>query len=114
MSSHEWIAEDDQGFCGSPGQQFWKIWAGVCLAKNGQYELHVRSVSGSNQGHLEEHYRHERKFRAPSLDELLRIGIAELRGDDEEFRDPRFAQAVRNAIYEAQDAEEGASSEEAE
>lgn len=93
-----------QGERGTPGQQFSKMFAGIKRAKNGQYELHVRSVSGSNQGHLEEHERHERKFRADTLDELLRIGIAELRGD-ETFADPRFAQAIRNAVYEAQDAD---------
>lgn len=104
MANSEWIASDDQGSRGTPGQQFSQIFAGIKRAKNGQYELHVRSVWGSNQGYLEEHGREERKFRADSLDDLLKIGIAELRGD-EAFADPRFAQAIRNATYEAQDAD---------
>lgn len=101
---NQWLGSDDQGDRGTPGQEFSKMFAGVKRAKNGQYELHVRSVWGSNQGYLEEHGREERKFRADTLDELLRVGISEIRGD-EAFESPKFAQAVRNAIYEAQDAE---------
>lgn len=99
-----WISTDDQGHSGQPGDGYCKHFAGVRRAKNGKYELHVRNVWGSNQGFLEEHGRVERKYRADDLDDLLRIGISEIRAD-EAFADAvgSFSAAVRNAIYAAQD-----------
>jgi hypothetical protein len=54
---------------------------------------------------LEEHGRHERKFRANTLDGLLELGIGEIRVDECFDGDADFTQAIRNAIYEAQDEE---------
>lgn len=106
MAKTDWIATDDQGDEGSPGDSYSKYFAGLRRAKNGQYELHVRRIWGSNQVYLEEHGRHERKFRADNLTRLLAIGISEIRGDDD-FADQadKFARAIRNAIYAAQDAD---------
>lgn len=102
-----WIATSDHGDSGHPGSGYNKRWAGVSKAKNEQYQLDVRSVWGSNQGYLEEHGRVERKYRADNLDELMRIGIAEVRADSE-FEGEEQSQlvaAIRDAIFEAQDAE---------
>lgn len=103
----DWISTDDQGDHGQPGSKFYKCFAGVRRAKNGNYELHVQNVRGSNQGYLEEHYREERKFRHDELADLMQIGLSEIESD-EDFRDHlgKFKQAIRNAIYEAQDSEE--------
>jgi hypothetical protein len=102
----DWIAEDDQGDDGHPGSQFWQKRAGVVRTKGGQYELHVRSRWGSNQGSLEEHGRVERRYRAPTLDDLLKVGICEVRRDSDlgDCADALCA-AIRNVIFEAQDAE---------
>lgn len=100
-----WIATDDQGQTGTPGDGYVKKFAGVKKAPGGRYELHVRSVWGSNQGYLEEHGREERKFRADTLDELLAEGLDGIR-DDDAFDDPGYRQAIRNCIYEAQDLEQ--------
>ena len=100
----QWLGEDDQGDMRTPGPRATKMWAGVKRVPNGQFELHVRFIWGSIEGSFEEDGREMRRYRADTLDALLRIGISELKGDDT-FVSPRFAQAVRNAIYEAQDAE---------
>lgn len=105
MAKENWIGEGDESSRGQPGTQFVTRWAGVRKAKNGQFELVVKWAWGSNQGYLEEHGRDERRFRADDLDGLLRIGISELKGETEGFEDARFAQAVRSAIYQAQDAD---------
>lgn len=59
---------------------------------------------GSNQGYLEEHDRHERRYRADSLAELLAVGISESRSDPD-MNDPELVQAIRSAIFEAEDNE---------
>ena len=106
MAKTDWIATADHGEHGTPGDQFYKCFAGVKRAKNGQYELHVRSVYGSNQGSLEEHGRDERKFRADTLDEVMRVGISEIRGDEDfEKHNSKFCAAIREAVFEAQDIE---------
>ena len=100
----QWLGSDDQGEMKTPGSQATKMWAGVKRARNGQFELHVQYVWGMNEGYFEEHGREMRRFRADTLEALEWIVISELKGDDL-FSSARFAQAVRNAIYDAQDAE---------
>lgn len=99
-----WIAESDHGSHGQPGSQYHKIFAGVKEAANGQYELHVRDVRGSNQGYLEEHHRSERRFRADDLVDLMERGINAI-SEDEDFCDNagKFSAAIRDAIYDTQD-----------
>jgi len=106
MSKKELIGESDQGSYGSPGSQFVERLAKVYRTRRG-YELQLEHSWGSNQGYLQRNGDDSRRFRADSLDELLRIGIAESRGD-ETFGDPKFAQAIRDAIYEAEDAQDDA------
>lgn len=100
------ISTDDQGHHGHPGQQFSELSATVRKVKRG-YALDVLSRWGSNQGYLEEHGRTERQYRAAELDDLLRIGISEIK-DDSDLSDvsASLCQAIRNAIYAAQDAED--------
>ncbi len=101
----EWLGHYEDGNGSHPGQQYTKWFAGIRRAKNGQYELLVQQTRGSNQGYLEEHGREERQFRADALDELLRIGISEIR-DDEAFQpSARIAQAIRSSVHGAQEAE---------
>jgi hypothetical protein len=58
----------------------------------------------SNQGYLEEHGSDSIRFRADDLDDLMRIALSEIKGD-ERFSEPGFASAIRDAIFEAQDLE---------
>ena len=69
--------------------------ATVTVVGMARYQLDVR---------LEEHYCIERVYRADSLEELLRIGLAEVRAEGV-FKDSvgGLCQAIRSAIYEAED-----------
>jgi hypothetical protein len=100
----EWLGDADHGSRGTPGSSCSKRFAGVRRTKNGQYELAVQTADGSNQGCLEWHDSDETRFRAASLEELLRIGVAETR-NDHRFNAPEIVSAIRDAIFEAQDAE---------
>lgn len=99
------LAKVIEGHDGQPGENFCRKVAIISKLPRGRgYELLTRIRWGSNQGRLEEHGRHERTYRANTLDELLRVGIAESRSD-EEMNDPELIQAIRSAVFEAQDAE---------
>jgi hypothetical protein len=101
-----WIAESDHGDIGQPGSGYTRFFAGIKRASAGQYEIHVRSVWGSNQGCLEEHGRIQRRYRAATLDELLRVAISEVRADSELADSVSFlCAAIRDAVFDAQDAE---------
>ena len=66
----------------------------------------VLEARGNHEGsHLETHHCMERHYRARTIDDLRRIGIAEVRGDDELERRPSLCEAVRRATAEAEDAE---------
>ena len=98
-----WIATADKGDEGQPGGNYCKQWAGVMLTPSGQYELHVRHVWGSNQGYLEEHGRIERRYRADTLEEVMQIGIEQIRADEEFEEAGPFVAAIRDAVYDAMD-----------
>lgn len=106
--SIEKLGYSNQGDSGRPGSGYVKFLAIVSTTKTG-YQLDVRHVWGSNQGYLEEHGRIERKYRARSIDELMRVGIAEVRQEDDEVFDgaakSKLVAAIREACFEAQDAE---------
>lgn len=104
----DWIAKVDYGDKSRPGEQYTERIAAIKRAKNGQFELNVISVWGSNQGYLQEEGRIERRYRAENLDELLRIGISEIRDDDDfSGNSGPFVAAIREAIFDAQDTEAG-------
>ena len=103
----DWISTADHGHSGQPGDYYTERIARVKNAGK-RFELYVRSAYGSNQGHYEEHERTVRRYRADSLEDLLRIGISEVR-DDTEFDDKetsKLVAAIREVIFEAQDLEE--------
>lgn len=103
---NERLGYSDHGSTGQPGSGYVKFVAFVERIKTG-YQLDVRHVWGSNQGYLEEHGRIERKYRARSIDELMRVGIAEVRQEDEEVFDgatkSKLVAAIREACFEAED-----------
>lgn len=99
-----WISQSDHGSTSNPGDYYCKKFAGIKKAANGQYELHVRKITGSNQGHLEEYDRIERRYRSGTLEALLKIGIEETLRDKAFGTDSDFLAAIRDAIYDAQDA----------
>ena len=101
----DWIAWVDKGKGGMPGSDYSDMIAGVRLVRPGRFELYVRAAWGSNQGYLEEHRRIEREFRAGSLDDLMRIGITEIRQDAEFLADDaaKLVAAIREACFEAED-----------
>lgn len=104
---NEWLAYDDQGTYGQPGSQYRKLWAG--LRKVGdRYEMKVVDAYGSNQGHLEEHGRIERRYRHRNEDDLLRIVCAEIDGDAEfdDLAKSALKQAARNVMYDVEDSAE--------
>ncbi len=102
-----WIATSDHGDMGTPGTQYVKKFAGVKKVNDG-YELHVRHVWGSNQGYEEEHGRVERVYRSEWPLELLDLGVSEIRNDSHFEGDDDFVAAIREAMYEAIDAEKSA------
>ena len=107
MSTSVWIAEDDQGRYGQPGSGYWKMWAGIRKVKRA-HEIKVVSAGGSNQGYLEENYRSERRYRAETIDQLMRVAIAEIRREASNYDSPfspsgPFEAAIRNASFAAMD-----------
>ena len=96
------LAEVIEGSSGTPGTSFCHKGAWVYAISRGRFELQTRIRWGSNQVYLEEHGRHERRYRAGSLEELLAVGIAETRSDSD-MNDPELLQAIRTAIFEAED-----------
>ncbi len=105
MSTKKLLGEADKGRGGSPGSSYTDRIARVYEIKPGRYSLYVRAAHGSNQGYCEEHGRIEREFRAGSVEELLRVGVSEIRGDAE-FDDETGAQlvaAIREACFAAED-----------
>jgi len=102
----EKLGYSDQGDSGQPGSGYVKFVAFVTAAKTG-YQLDVRHVWGSNQGYLEEHGRIARKYRARDIDELMRVGIAEIRQEDDDVFDgatkSKLVAAIREACFEAED-----------
>jgi len=103
---NERLGYSDQGERGQPGSGYVKFVAFVAATKTG-YQLDARHVWGSHQGYLEEHGRVGRKYRAQSIDELMRVGIAEVRREDEEVFDgatkSKLIAAIREACFEAED-----------
>ena len=95
------IAEAVQGEYGQPGSSF-NLRIATVYRLSGGYELATTIRWGSNQGYLEEHGRHERRYRAATLDELMRVGVAESRADSD-MNDPELSQAIRSACFDAQD-----------
>lgn len=103
----ETIGKAGFGSVGTPGDLFRDGVAEVRRSPGGRYELSLLLRWGSNQGYLEEHGRVERRYRARTLDDLLRVAQTELREDgaiDDRDR-PEVLQAVRDAIFDAEDAE---------
>ncbi len=96
------LAEAQEGSRGIPGQCFSLHEAIVSQLANGRFELAIRQRWGNNQGYLEEHGRRERCYRASTLPDLLGVGIAETRSD-KDMNDPQLLQAIRSAIFEAED-----------
>ena len=111
MGKMNWIATSDQGNGGQPGSGYDKKFAGVIKIKTG-FELHVRDVWGSNQGYLEEHGRTERKYRAATIDAVMRVGIAEIRQESDDVFDSAtksaLVAAIRETCFAAQDKAEAA------
>ena len=93
----------DTGDEGRPGTGYSKRVAFVTELRPSRYQIDVRSIWGSNQGYLQEEGRVERKYRADSLAELLRVAIAETRGDDEFPSPAKLCEAIRQAVFEAED-----------
>lgn len=61
---------------------------------------------GAKGRYLEEHGRVERRYRAGSINELMRIGITEVRADaDLGQEEAALLEAIREACFEAEDAE---------
>ncbi len=88
---------------GRPGQAYSICRAEVYELPSGRCELRTCRERGSNRGgHLEPHWDASRSYRADTLDELLRIGLAETAGD-EVMASPELAQAIRDACFEAED-----------
>lgn len=87
---------------GTPGTGFCRKMATVFYIATGRWELLTRIRWGSNQVCLEEHGRHERRYRADSLGELLAVSISETKADSE-MNDPELLQAIREAIFDAED-----------
>lgn len=98
------LASELEGSDGMPGTGYCKKVATVYKLSNGRFELETCIRWGSNQGYLEEHGRDQRRYRAVSLQELLSVGISESR-NDEKMNDPELLQAIRSAIFEAEDSE---------
>jgi hypothetical protein len=108
MSTKKLLGESDKGRGGSPGSSYTDRIAKVYELKPGRFSLYVRAAHGSNQGYCQEHGRIEREFRAGSVEELLRVGVSEIRGDAE-FDAETGAQlvaAIREACFAAEDAPE--------
>lgn len=100
------IGECDKGSRGTPGQSYGTTRARVYALPSGRFELTLLDAWGSNQGYLEEHGRNERRYRADSLSELLRVGVAEVRQDDElKGSVDKLVAAIREAIFDAEDAD---------
>jgi len=104
------LGSHDTGNAGQPGASYTDRIARIYLVRPGRFELYVRAAHGSNQGYLEEHARRERTFRASSIDDLMRIGISEVR-DDAELEEycgssgvAQLVAAIRAACIEAEDA----------
>lgn len=85
-----------------PGDAYRHKIAQVYQLPSGRYELQTIITQGSNQGHLEEHHRDGRTYRANTLDDLLRIGLTEIRNDDI-MNDSELLEAIRRSIFEAED-----------
>lgn len=103
----EELARVPFGDRGMPGTEYDAGRVTVARVRPGRYALEVVVSWGSNQGYLEEHGRVERRYRAATLDDLLRVAQAELSRDPELSDEERAAaqQAVRDAVFEAEDAE---------
>lgn len=107
MSENNWIAKDDQGHDGGPGGSYSVEKAMIRLVNSGRYEVKVISAWGSNQGYYQEQGSVERRYRAGSIDEVMRVAIAEIRADSElQDSAAKLAAAVRNVCFEAEDAED--------
>lgn len=99
------VAEATYGDRGQPGSGYRLGDVTVYRTVSGRWEIEVVLRWGSNQGYLEELDRVERRYRARSLDDLLRIAAVELREDGGIPEQDRsgLLQAVRDAIFEAED-----------
>jgi len=105
------LASDDQGEWAPPGNIVTKKTATVYRhPKKERYRLEVHRSSGSNQGYYEVHWETDRTYSAASLDELMRAAIeGEL---DASPADSAIRAAIRNAIVEAEDAEDDSEADE--
>lgn len=71
--------------------------SGIHIAKNGQHEIHVE---------MKGQFPFFRRFRADTLDDLLKVTIAELKDSPlTDYACSELCAVAREAIYEAQDAE---------
>lgn len=110
--SDKWIelASNDQGTWSPPGGQIAYLECEVFkhARKPSRYRARCDDRWGNNQGYFQCNGGSLREYRADSLDELMRVAIAgEQRVLSDEYSG-RMAAAIRNAIAEAEDAEEDA------
>lgn len=103
MTKTDWkeIGSDQAGSHGQPGSQY-NVREITISERAGRYKLAIHAAWGSNQGYYEDHGSDDRQYRADSLDELMRIAISAEQGREEP--DQGVMTAIRNAIYEAEDA----------
>lgn len=95
------LASCDKGSLGTAGDQY-DIRQATVATNGSRYRVSIREEWGSNRGYLEAHGGDERQYRADSLDELMRIAIAAER--DRSEPNDAILTAIREAIYEAEDA----------
>lgn len=111
------LSSVDKGRGGQPGSDYTDRIARVYRVRPGRYELYVRAAHGSHQGWCgareltEQHDGRARTYRAGSIDDLMRIGISEVR-DDADLLEycgadgvGQLVAAIREACIAAEDAE---------
>lgn len=104
-----WLAEAESGDPGAPQTAYLTYWAGIRRTPSGGLEMQLRMSAGAHLGHrrdeMESAYR---RYRAESLQALLRLVLEEL-GQDAELRDRDQAALralARDVTYQAEDAED--------
>jgi hypothetical protein len=101
-SSATKLASADHGSHGQPGSGATQRSASVWRLISGKFACQVRERSGSNQGYIEWHHEREVIYRHASLDELLAVALSE-------ESVPEIRAAIREAIGDAEDAMDAAS-----